>query len=101
MQTDQMRSGNRPYTGRFVSERALVDRINRRLLWSGKRIRRTRGRWYTLDLSSCIDGSYLVIGNFSDLEPYGRELGCLRSDEVYRPWAPSSVQFQPASLGVQ
>ena len=85
--------GNRPSTGYLVSNRALVHRINRTLVWSARRLMKSRGArakqeygdWYILDLGDRgIDG-YAVIRDSIDLEALGRELGCLRRFERLGP----------------
>jgi hypothetical protein len=95
MQTDQIRWGNRPYTGRFVSECALVHRINRRLTWRAQKLTKSRGarekqqlgEWCIVDLSSFGENgpSCEVVRGFIDLEALGRALGCLAPDDEYRP----------------
>jgi len=83
-----------PYPADFVTERALVHRINRALLWSAERLMKSRGArdkqtfgdWYILDLSTHSDPSgYHVIRDFIDLEALGREMDCLEPYEKIRP----------------
>jgi hypothetical protein len=67
-----------------VSERALIQRINRVLAKDGQRLRATRGErarldfgWYwvhELSRNLCLD-------THVDLESMGRELGCLKEWE--------------------
>jgi hypothetical protein len=99
MQTDQKRSGNRPCTGSLVSERALVHRINRVLVWEAQRLIKSRGArqkqehgdWYIINLSSCDEHScYTVLSDFIDIEGLGLMYGCLTYSDTYRPRAPKS-----------
>ncbi len=78
----------------FVTENALMKRINRTLVWraqrliksTGARKKRELGDWYILDLSSHSDSrGYHVIRSIRDLEALGRELDCFRQLETYRP----------------
>jgi hypothetical protein len=67
--------------GVLVSERALVQRINRRLAEEGwerlikartGRARQQMGSWFIID-----ERSKLLVSKFIDLEKFGRELGVL------------------------
>jgi len=51
----------------------------------GAREKLKLGNWYIIDLSSGDNDRYAVIRHFIDLEALGREVGCLRSDNAYRP----------------
>lgn len=61
-----------------VSERAIIQRINRKLKAERQQLKTTRGdrgelgNYYIIDS----DRNYVVNGHI-DLESYGRELGCL------------------------
>jgi hypothetical protein len=68
-----------------VTERALVQRINRRLAEEGwerlikartGRARQQMGTWFMID-----ERSKLLVSKFIDLERFGRELGVLGEDE--------------------
>jgi len=78
----------------FVAERALIERINRKLIWQAQRLQKARGArdkrelgdWYILDLSTYRDPrGYDVIRGIRDLEALGRELGCLWCENLHRP----------------
>ena len=66
-----------------VSERALIERINRKLSPTGKVLKRARpraagfvGQFFILDLTTSSASA-----RHCDLEAVGRELGCLKAWE--------------------
>jgi predicted DNA-binding transcriptional regulator AlpA len=82
----------------FVTEHALVQRINRTLVWRAQRLIKSRGardkreygKAYILDLSTHSNpGGYDVIRGIRDLEAFGLELGCLDPFDI--AWESSEV----------
>ncbi len=81
-----------------ITERALIERINRTLVWQAQRLIKSRGArnkqeygdWFVIDLSTHSDsGGYDVIRGIRDLESFGRELGC---------WDPSDVAWESSEV---
>lgn len=69
-----------------VSERALVQRISRRLTRQGERLRKGRGRWATELGYYIVDvGRNFLVEQNCDLETLGRELGVLEEWESLAP----------------
>jgi hypothetical protein len=72
----------------LVSERTILARINRQLRKEGEVMRKTRpgraqgdlGRYYVLD-----SGRNLLVWHHVNIDPWARERGILRPEEVLTP----------------
>lgn len=73
-------------TEKTVSERALIQRINRQMSKRGETLKKTRGERWRMDL-----GDFYVVENniiterWVDLEGLGQELGVLKGGEKCQP----------------
>lgn len=86
-----------PYPAVFITENALIKRINRTLVWRAQRLIKSRGigqqvelgDWFIIDLGthSNPEGYDIIrsIRRIHDLESFGRELGCLLPWGKVRP----------------
>ena len=66
-----------------VTARALAQRINRKLVADGQRLKATRGSRARLDLGDyfVVDRRGLAVDTYVDIEELGRELGALQTWE--------------------